>query len=162
MLDLAGERLCMFIIMWGDGAFPVEADLDAAGRMVCPRIEIGLDETVARLRDMKDRWFGEVAQRTIVSARVARDGEPVRFLYRDEAPDRPDNSGWRVFAGDETDEYSNAPGNAVVLPLRDLLDREAGLKEVFRTPARCAFERRDAKAPFGRIEDYDVGDATLR
>jgi hypothetical protein len=161
VLDLAGARLCMFMTMWGDGAFPVEADLDAAGQMVRLRIEIGCDATVGRLRDMEERWFGEFAKRAIVSARVARDGAPVRFLYR-EAPDRADDSGWRVFAGDETDEYSNAPGNAVVLPLRDLLDRDAELKQVFRTPAPCAFERKDAKASFGRIEGYDVGDATLR
>jgi hypothetical protein len=161
MLDLAGARLCMFMTMWGDGAFPVEADFDAVGQIVRLRIEIGCDETVARMHDMEERWFGQFAKRAVVSARVARDGEPVRFLYR-EAADRADDSGWRVFAGDESDEYSNAPGNAVVLPLRDLLDRDAGLKEVFRTPARCAFERKDAKAPFGRIEDHDVGDATPR
>jgi hypothetical protein len=46
----------------------------------------------------------------------------------------------------------------VSVPLRDLLDGDPGLKEIFRTPARCAFERNHAKAPFGRIEDLDAGE----
>ena len=97
-------------------------------------------------------------KRAFVSARVARDGEPVRFLYR-EAPDRTDDSGWRVFAGDESEEYSNAPGNAVVLPLRELIDRDPSLKDVLRTPAQCAFERQDAKTGFQRVEDFDFGES---
>jgi hypothetical protein len=157
-LDLAGAQLCMFMTTWGDGAFPVLADLDAAGQLLRIRIDIGCHKTVERQRDMEERWFGEFAKRAIVSARVARDGEPIRFLYR-EAPDRADDSGWRVFAGDESGEYSNAPTNAVVLPLRDLLDRDPGLKAILRTPARCAFERQDAQAPFGRVENYDFGES---
>jgi hypothetical protein len=156
VLDLGGAQLCMFMTSWGDGAFPVEADLDASGQVLCLRIEVGCDKIVERQRDMDERWFGEFAKRAVVSARVARDGEPVRFLYR-EAPDRTDDSGWRVFAGDESDDYANTPENAVVLPLRDLLDRDTSLKEVLRTPARCAFEREDARAHFRRIEDFDFG-----
>jgi hypothetical protein len=80
-----------------------------------------------------------------------------RPLHR-EAPDRADDSGRRVFAGAETDEYSNAPGNAVVPPLRDLLDRDPGLKEVLWTPAPCAFEQKDANAKFLCVEDYGFGE----
>ena len=76
-----------------------------------------------------------------------------------EAPDRTDDSGWRVFAGDESDEYSSAPGNAVDLPLRDLIDRDPSLKEILRPPARCAFERKDPKERFQRVEDFDFGES---
>jgi hypothetical protein len=156
VLDLCNSQLCMFMTTWGDGAFPVEADLDASGQILRLRIEVGCDKTVERMRDMEELWFGEFAKGAIVSARVVRDGEPARFLYR-EAPDRTEDSGWRVFAGDESDEYTNAPGNAVVVLLRDLLDRDPSLKEILRTPAQCAFERKDAKATFRRVDDYDFG-----
>ena len=158
VIDLCDSQLCMFMTTWGDGPFPVEADLDASGQMLRLRIEVGCDKTVERMRGVEELWFGEFAKRAIVSARVARDGEPVRFLYR-EAPDRTDDSGWRVFAGDESEEYSNAVGNAVVLPLRDLLDRDPALKEVLRTPAQCAFERQDPKERFQRVEDFDFGES---
>jgi hypothetical protein len=158
VLELAGARLCMFMTTWGDGAFPVLADLDSIGRLLRVRIELGCDKIVERQRDMEERWFGEFAKRAIVSTRVARDAEPVRFLYR-EVPDRVDDSGWRVFAGDESDEYSNAPGNLVILPLRDLIDRDPGLKAILRTPARCAFERKDPKTPFAKVDDYQFGES---
>jgi len=152
VLELAGAKLCMFMTSWGDGAYPVEADLNAAGQVLRVRIELGCDETVERQRAVEERWFGEFAKRAIVSARVTRDGEPVRYLYR-EMPDHAEDSGWRVFAGDETDEYANTPANAAALPLRDLLARDKELEAILRTPAPCAFERTDAQAPFARIED---------
>lgn len=157
VIDLCDSQLCMFMTTWGDGAFPVEADLDSSGQMLRLRIEVGCDKTVERQRGVEELWFGEFAKRAIVSARVVRDGEPVRFLYR-EAPDRTDDSGWRVFAGDEGEEYSNEPNNAVALPLRDLIDRDPALKEILRTPAQCAFERQAANKHFQRVEDFDFGE----
>jgi hypothetical protein len=41
VLDLGGARLCMFMTTWGDGAFPVDADMDATGRILRLRIELG-------------------------------------------------------------------------------------------------------------------------
>jgi hypothetical protein len=142
----------MFMSTWGDGAYPVEADLNASGQVLRVRIELGCDETVQRRRAVEERWFGEFAKRAIVSARVTRDGEPVRYLYR-ETPDHAEDSGWRVFAGDESDEYANTAGNASVLPLRDLLARDKELESILRTPAPCTFERKDAAAPFEKIDD---------
>ncbi|MGN6983383.1 immunity protein Imm33 domain-containing protein, partial [Neisseria sp. P0009.S007] len=43
--------------------------------------------------------------RCIVTNTVAKQGEPVGFLYR-EAPVFENDSGWRFFSGDETDEYT--------------------------------------------------------
>ena len=61
--------------------------------------------------------------------------------------------GWRVFAGDESDAYANEPENTVIMPLRELIGRDRELKEIFRTPAPCAFERESAEAPFRRAVD---------
>jgi hypothetical protein len=153
VLELAGARLCMFMTSWGDGGFPVEADLDAAGRLVRVRIELGCDEIVNRQRRMEERWHGAFAKHALVSARVARDGLPVRFLYR-EAPDRDEDSGWRIFAGDESDAYANDADNAILVPLRELLERDPGLEELLRTEAPCAFERPRAGEPFERVEGF--------
>lgn len=74
------------------------------------------------------------------SARVAHDGLAVGWFYR-ETPDRDEDSGWRVFAGDETQEYVDDSANAVVLPLRELISRDRALEELFRAPPPAAFER---------------------
>jgi len=153
VLGLGGADLCMFMTSWGDGAFPVAVDLDSAGLLVRVRIELGCDDIARRQREMEERWFGAFAKRAIVSARVARDGCPVRFLYR-EATDRDDDSGWRLMAGDESDEYLDDPRNALVMPLRELVERDATLTDVFRTAAPCAFERKSASEPFDVVRDF--------
>jgi len=50
--DLAGGSLCMFMTTWGNGGFPVEADLGADRQIIRLRIETGCAELVARQRDM--------------------------------------------------------------------------------------------------------------
>ena len=41
---------------------------------------------------------------------------PVGFLYR-EAPVFENDSGWRIFSGDETDEYTDNPDNFSIVSL---------------------------------------------
>jgi hypothetical protein len=77
VLDLAGARLCMFMTTWGDGAFPIEADLDPAGQVLRIRIEVGCDKTVARMRNLVRRVrearyrLGQSCPRRRASALVA-------------------------------------------------------------------------------------------
>lgn len=47
-------------------------------------------------------------QYCFISRRVWNDGGPIGYLYR-EPPDNERDSGWRIFAGDESDEYVNNP-----------------------------------------------------
>jgi hypothetical protein len=152
-LQLVGGRVCGFFTSWGDGAFPVYRDVDAAGELVRVRVELGAPEIVALHRKMDERWFGEFAKMAIVSARVAREGMPVGWLYR-ESPDRANDSGWRVFAGTETQEYLDDATNAVLLPVRDLLERDAGIESVLRTPFPCEFER-DRQGQLRRVGKHE-------
>jgi hypothetical protein len=43
-MELAGSKLCMFMTSWGDGYFPVKADMDAMGRILRVTIEFGYDD----------------------------------------------------------------------------------------------------------------------
>ena len=54
--------------------------------------------------------------RCIVTNTVAEQGEPVGFLYL-EAPVFENDSGWRIFSGDETDEYTDNPDNFSIVSL---------------------------------------------
>jgi hypothetical protein len=49
-LELAGVKMCGFSNRWGDGIFTVIRDLDASGRLVRVRLDVGNEETQSRLR----------------------------------------------------------------------------------------------------------------
>ena len=139
-VEIGGSVVCGFFTSWGDGAFPVRRDLADDGTLCRLRVEVGAPEIVERQRKLDDRWFGELSLAALVTARVARGDAQVRWMYRQE-PANPGDSGWRVFAGDETDSEANDPENVVIVPLRDLTAADADLESLLRTPAPCAFER---------------------
>jgi hypothetical protein len=138
-VQIGGCVVCGFFTSWGDGAFPVRRDLTADGTLCRLRVEVGAQEIVERQREFEDRWFGELSRVALVSPRVAHDGAPVRRMYRETSHD-PNDSGWWVFAGDESDTETD-PENLSVMPLRDLVAADAALESLLRTPAPAAFER---------------------
>lgn len=139
-IEIGSAVVCGFFTSWGDGAFPVRRDLAADGTLCRLRVEVGAPEIVERQRKLEDRWFGELSRLALASTRVARDGAPVGWMYR-QAPDNPRDSGWRVFAGDEAESECNNPENIVIMPLRDLLGGDPDLEPLFRAPVSSAFER---------------------
>lgn len=52
VIEVGGAKMCAFFTSWGDGAFPVIADIDSDGRPLRLRIDLGSEETVSRLRSM--------------------------------------------------------------------------------------------------------------
>ncbi|MEV6237381.1 DUF2185 domain-containing protein [Lentzea sp. NPDC051838] len=147
-IEVGGTPMTGWFTSWGDGMFPVHRDLAADGTLLRVRVELGAPEIVARQRRFERLWFGDLAKSAIASARVARDGEPVRWLYRED-PDHEQDSGWRVFAGDETQEYLDDGRNAVAVPLRELIGADRELEPLFDQPGGAAFER--AEAGFVRV-----------
>ena len=47
-------------------------------------------------------------------------GKPVRYFYREE-PDSNDDSGWRFFSGEETQEYADEAGNFSMYNAKDIV-----------------------------------------
>lgn len=140
-IDVGGAQVTGFLTGgWGDGAFAVYRDVAADGTLCRVRVELGDPEIVARARALEERWFGEPSKLALISARVARDGRPVGRLQRG-TPAHDDDSGWRVYSGDESQEYLDDPANAAVLPLRDLIEAEPTLEPLLRTLAPAAYER---------------------
>jgi hypothetical protein len=148
-IEVGGAPMTGWFTTWGDGAFPVYRDLAADGTLLRVRVELGAPEIVVRQRRFERLWFGDLAKSAIASARVVRDGEPVRWLYREDA-DHEQDSGWRVFAGDETQAYVDDPRNAMVVPLRELIGLDRALEPLFDEPSGAAFER--AEEGYVRIE----------
>ena len=144
-IEVGGALVTGWFTSWGDGAFPVYRDLAADGTLLRVRVELGAPEIVQRQRRFERLWFGDLAKVALVSARVARDGAPVSWLYREE-PDNDQDSGWRVFAGDESQSYLDDAANCVLVPLRELINLVP--ERVFDEPAPVTFERDDPDGDF--------------
>jgi hypothetical protein len=139
-LECGGAQVTGFFTAWGDGAFPVFRDSDAGGKLCRIRVELGAPEIVARTRRFDDLWFGELSKMALVSTDVGPVGGAVGWLYR-EAPERDQDSGWRVFSGQETQDFLDDPANVSLVPLRELVVREPALEALLRAPHPTAFER---------------------
>jgi hypothetical protein len=81
------------------------------------------------------------------------EGECVRFLYR-EAADRSEDSGWRMFTGHETQEYSDDPKNVRIVQVGYMLDRDSSLLQPLKEGIGAAFERRTKDEPWKRVTDW--------
>jgi hypothetical protein len=133
-LELAGTRACGFSNRWGDGIFTVIRDLDAAGRLVCVRLDVGNEETQSRLRRVLLMTCGAVVTRKIL------DGEPIRFAERF-PPNRPEDSGWALSSGTETQEYMDNAKNLAIVSLASMVDRDPELGKIIDAPVGSVFRR---------------------
>jgi hypothetical protein len=85
----------------------------------------------------------------VASNEVARERKPVGYLYR-EAPDNANDSGWRVFSGEETQEYADNAENFAMYNATTILEIDPSIRELLGTPAPAAFER-DASGKFVEV-----------
>lgn len=71
----------------------------------------------------------------------------VRYMYR-EKPDNAQDSGWRFFSGDETDEYVNDPDNIGLYDVKTIAAIDADIIPFLNRPTGSAFERELDTEPF--------------
>lgn len=76
----------------------------------------------------------------IASDRITVDGMKVGYMYR-EAPDDRIDSGWRFFAGDESDEYSADPNHFAIYDVNTIANYDPSIIACLESPPPCAFER---------------------
>jgi hypothetical protein len=75
-----------------------------------------------------------------ITDRVTIDGFPIGYMYREEA-DHPADSGWRFFAGDETEEYIDDAANTAICAVNTAANYDPDIIPFLDTPAPCAFEK---------------------
>lgn len=78
----------------------------------------------------------------IASDRITVDGMPVGYLYR-EAPLDPNvpDSGWRIFAGDESPDYMADAAHFEFYHLNTICNYDDSILELLNAPAPAAFRR---------------------
>jgi hypothetical protein len=71
---------------------------------------------------------------------ITVDGEQVGFMYR-EPPDNSIDSGWRFFAGTESQEYLDDPENLAMYDLNTIANYDPEIIPLLDAPIGSAFER---------------------
>jgi hypothetical protein len=98
-------------------------------------------------RDDSDNLVERYIKRCFVTKRVLDDGQRVGYLYRED-PDEENDSGWRITANDESDDYMSNSKNLAYVSLGAVLSRDDSFRELLDAPAGSAFVRNPKTGEF--------------
>jgi hypothetical protein len=87
----------------------------------------------------------------MASKRVGRDRHPVGYLYREAAGNEAD-SGWRVFAGNEIDEYVEDAENFAMYDASTIIALDPRISPLLGRPAPVAFALDEATGDFVEVQ----------
>ena len=90
----------------------------------------------------------------IASNQVMKEGRRIGYLYR-EIPDNPDDSGWRVFSGQECQDYVDDPLNFAMYNASTVVDRDPDIAGLLATDYPVSFERDSTTGQFCRVDEED-------
>jgi hypothetical protein len=92
----------------------------------------------------------------IASDRITVDGCHVGFMYR-ETPYDAGDSGWRFFAGDESDSYVNDPANLAMYDLNTIANYDPAIIPLLDSSTMSAFERSADSREFTAVRFPEAG-----
>jgi hypothetical protein len=102
--------------------------------------------------DDDDNLVNKYIRRCFVTKRVLDGEDPPGYVYREE-PDRADDSGWRILAGNETDEFLDDPANSTYVSLGAVLGTDDSFVHLLESPVGSAFIRDRATGVFKLVAD---------
>jgi hypothetical protein len=91
--------------------------------------------------------------RCLATDKIVADGQPVRFMYREE-PMFAGDSGWRFLAGTETDAYMEDPRHQRAHDLTVVLRLDPTVAPLLDAPVGAAFQKPQPGAPFEDAGDW--------
>lgn len=91
-------------------------------------------------------------KRCFVTNRVLHDGAQIGCLYR-ETPDEEKDSGWRITANDESDEYMDNAKNIAYVSLGAVLSKDDSIVMLLDSPVGSTFVRDAATGQFVPVAD---------
>ncbi len=99
--------------------------------------------------------------RCFVTSKVLYENHKVHYLYREEPiekdPERDyEDTGWRIMAGDESEEYMDNADNIHLVSLGAVLKRDDSFVDVLDAPIGSAFEKKE-NGKFELINEADAG-----
>lgn len=103
-----------------------------------------------KAKDMKEMFRWEYASGCFATDRILVDGCKVGYMYIEE-PDGDWDSGWRFFAGDESDAYMDNPENSGIYELNTIANYDPDIIPFLYADYGSAFYR-DADGVFQKEE----------
>jgi len=132
--------------------------VDIAGLNRGDLITFGPEHVARILVDPIDPELAELTEKSaIVSRLVFEEGGSIRWIYREAVPDEQD-SGWRIFNGDEPQEYLDNPSNCRLCNIGWLIDFDPTLLPSLLEPPGAAFERPSRSDAWVRVSDWTPPD----
>jgi hypothetical protein len=89
--------------------------------------------------------------------RITVDGAKVGYMYRED-PDFEDDSGWRFFAGDESQEYADDPANTMIYDVNEIANYDREIIPHLDEFPPCEFQRETPTSPLLPILEDDIDD----
>lgn len=88
----------------------------------------------------------------MVSRMVTADNKPILWIFRDEPEDKED-SGWRIFSGDEEEDYFDEEDNFDWLTVAELLEKEPTIEPFIKHNPNSEFERDSVEDAWVEVSD---------
>lgn len=89
----------------------------------------------------------------IASDRITVDGAPAGYCYREAGEDV--DSGWRFFAGDESEAYAENPGNFAFYDINTIANYDPSIVVLIESPVGSMFER-DSMGQWTRVPSDEL------
>lgn len=96
----------------------------------------------------------------MVSKMVSEEEKKPLFMYREKRT-RPEDSGWRIFSGYESQDYTDNPNNTGIYNPSTILKIDSSIKELLLKGVGSVFERKNEKSSWYEVDDYDLEDDYL-
>ena len=91
----------------------------------------------------------------LASDKITINGQAVRWTYREE-PIGDSDSGWRFFAGDESEEYVNDPANFEIYDVNTIANYDEAIVALLDSPAGSSFEKAEGSEEFVEVLDWSA------
>jgi hypothetical protein len=96
----------------------------------------------------------------MVSKMVVDDGKKPLFMYR-EKRSRPEDSGWRIFSGLESQEYTDNSDNTGIYNPSTILKIDSSIADLLLKGVGSVFERESEKSDWYSVHDFELEDDYL-
>ncbi|MBE8727615.1 DUF2185 domain-containing protein [Flavobacterium hungaricum] len=93
----------------------------------------------------------------MVSKMVVDQNIKPHFLYREKRT-RPEDSGWRIFSGSESEEHTDNSDNAGIYHPSTILKIDPSLEEILLKGVGSVYERKDDDSEWYKVTDFDLED----
>ncbi|CAM1352200.1 MULTISPECIES: DUF2185 domain-containing protein [Tenacibaculum] len=87
-----------------------------------------------------------------ISNKILKDKEPPAWMYREESENEGD-SGWRVFSGNEDDNYLDNPDNFKLVSSEQLIAIDESIKANLLAPYGFSFEKNPETNDWEMVDD---------